>query len=104
MLAADPATGEIRCFLVGPRGCEITGMVQTPDLRTIGFGMATSGGGRKALAARKQPPRRPVTQCKAPHEGNQADGERPKRDVFLAEMAAAVPLTNFEKREPVKTP
>jgi uncharacterized protein len=35
MLAADPATGEIRRFLVGPRGCEITGMVQTPDLRTL---------------------------------------------------------------------
>ena len=35
MLAADPTTGEIRRFLVGPPGCEITGMVHTPDLRTL---------------------------------------------------------------------
>ena len=31
MLAADPATGEIRRFLVGPVGCEITGIDMTPD-------------------------------------------------------------------------
>jgi secreted PhoX family phosphatase len=35
MLAADPATGEIRRFLVGPRGCEITGVITTPDQRTM---------------------------------------------------------------------
>ena len=34
MLAADPATGEFRRFLVGPRGCEITGFTTTPDNRT----------------------------------------------------------------------
>jgi uncharacterized protein len=35
MLAADPETGEIRRFLVGPRGCEITGVITTPDQRTM---------------------------------------------------------------------
>ena len=35
MLAADPATGEIRRFLTGPRGCEITGATATPDGRTL---------------------------------------------------------------------
>ena len=35
MLAADPVTGEIRRFLVGPRGCEITGVITTPDQRTM---------------------------------------------------------------------
>ena len=35
MLAADPATGEIRRFLVGPRGCEITGVITTPDQQTM---------------------------------------------------------------------
>jgi uncharacterized protein len=35
MLAADPATGEIRRFLVGPRGCEITGITTTPDQTTM---------------------------------------------------------------------
>jgi uncharacterized protein len=34
MLAADPATGEFRRFLVGPKGCEVTGFTTTPDGRT----------------------------------------------------------------------
>jgi secreted PhoX family phosphatase len=34
VLAADPATGELRRFLVGPKGCEITGFTTTPDNRT----------------------------------------------------------------------
>ena len=35
MVAADPATGETRRFLVGPRGCEITGVITTPDQQTM---------------------------------------------------------------------
>ncbi len=35
MLAADPATGEIRRFLTGPWGQEITGVVTTPDGKTM---------------------------------------------------------------------
>ena len=35
MLAADAATGETRRFLVGPTGCEVTGVVMTPDLTTM---------------------------------------------------------------------
>jgi len=35
MLAADPLTGEIRRFLVGPKGSEVTGITSTPDLRTL---------------------------------------------------------------------
>jgi secreted PhoX family phosphatase len=35
MLAADPLTGAVKRFLTGPRGCEITGVVMTPDLRTM---------------------------------------------------------------------
>jgi secreted PhoX family phosphatase len=35
MLAADPDTGEIRRFLTGPRGCEVTGCITTPDGRTM---------------------------------------------------------------------
>jgi uncharacterized protein len=35
MLAADPKTGEIRRFLTGPVGCEITGATSTPDGRTM---------------------------------------------------------------------
>jgi len=35
MLAADPKTGELRRFLTGPVGQEITGVVMTPDQRTM---------------------------------------------------------------------
>lgn len=35
MLAADPATGEIRRFLTGPVGCEVTGVITTPDMKTM---------------------------------------------------------------------
>lgn len=35
MLVANPETGEIKRFLVGPVGCEVTGVVTTPDRRTM---------------------------------------------------------------------
>jgi len=35
MLAADVGTGEVRRFLTGPVGCEVTGVTTTPDLRTM---------------------------------------------------------------------
>ena len=35
MLAADVKTGEIRRFLTGPSGCEVTGATATPDGRTM---------------------------------------------------------------------
>jgi len=35
MLAADPATGEIKRFLTGPWGQETTGVVSTPDGKTM---------------------------------------------------------------------
>lgn len=35
MLAADPKTGVVRRFLTGPRGCEVTGVALTPDLKAM---------------------------------------------------------------------
>ncbi|WP_240636088.1 PhoX family protein [Caldimonas tepidiphila] len=35
MLACDPTRGEMRRFLLGPHGCEVTGLTATPDLRTF---------------------------------------------------------------------
>jgi secreted PhoX family phosphatase len=35
MLCADTSSAEIRRFLTGPRGCEITGITMTPDRRTL---------------------------------------------------------------------
>ena len=35
MLVADPTTGDLRRFLVGPAGCELTGWTTTDDGRTV---------------------------------------------------------------------
>ena len=35
MLAADPRTGEVRRFLTGPFGCEVTAVQFTPNMRTM---------------------------------------------------------------------
>jgi secreted PhoX family phosphatase len=35
MLVADPQTKEIKRFLVGPSGCEVTGITWTPDRKTM---------------------------------------------------------------------
>lgn len=35
MLVADPRTGELKRFLTGPLGCEVTGIAATPDFRTL---------------------------------------------------------------------
>ena len=35
MLVADPVSGDIRRFLVGPAGCEITGWTMTEDQTTL---------------------------------------------------------------------
>ncbi len=43
MLCADPETGETRRFLVGPRVCEITGVMVTPDERTMFVGIQHPG-------------------------------------------------------------
>lgn len=44
MLAADPATGEIRRFMTGPWGQEITGVITTPDGKTMFVNVQHPGG------------------------------------------------------------
>jgi len=44
MLAADPRTGEIRRFLTGPWGQEVTGVITTPDQRTMFVNFQHPGG------------------------------------------------------------
>lgn len=39
MLCGDPNTGEIKRFLTGPNGCEITGLTFSPDNRTLFVGI-----------------------------------------------------------------
>jgi len=43
MLCADPASGEIRRFMVGPVGCEVTGVSFAPDQRTLFIGIQHPG-------------------------------------------------------------
>jgi len=45
MLAADVTTGEIRRFLTGPNGCEITGATMTPDRRSLFINVQHPGEG-----------------------------------------------------------
>jgi hypothetical protein len=35
MLVAEPRTGKMKRFLVGPLGCEVTGVTATPDFKTL---------------------------------------------------------------------
>jgi hypothetical protein len=43
MLCADPQSGEIRRFLTGPVACEITGLIFSPDQRTMFVGVQHPG-------------------------------------------------------------
>lgn len=51
MLAADPANNEIKRFLTGPRGCEITGIVLTPDQQTMFINIQHPGESTTAFGA-----------------------------------------------------
>lgn len=50
MLVADPETGEIRRFLTGPIGQEITGVITTPDQRTMFVNVQHPGATTRAEA------------------------------------------------------
>ena len=43
MLIADPASGDIRRFMVGPKECEVTGLAFAPDRRTVFVGIQHPG-------------------------------------------------------------
>jgi uncharacterized protein len=62
MLACDPTKGEIRRFLVGPAGCEVTGLTATPDLRTLFINIQHPG----EPANERSDPERPLAVSKWP--------------------------------------
>ena len=51
VLAADPATGELRRFLTGPPGCEITGITFAPDQQTMFLNIQHPGEATAAIGA-----------------------------------------------------
>lgn len=80
MLAADPGTGEIRRFLVGPAGCEITGATSTPDGRTMFINIQHPG----ETANERSDPSRPRAVSNWPD--NRPDG-RPRSAIVVIRRA-----------------
>lgn len=71
MLAADVRSGETRRFLVGPRGCEVTGITATPDLTTLFVDIQHPG----ESASERADPDRPKAVSSWPDGGS---GARPR--------------------------
>jgi hypothetical protein len=65
MLAADVQTGEVRRFLTGPVGCEITGATMTPDLRTMFINIQHPG----ETPSERSDPEQPGKRSKWPYGG-----------------------------------
>jgi secreted PhoX family phosphatase len=82
MLAADIRTGAIRRFLTGPRGCEVTGVIMTPDARTMFVNLQHPGESPSERSIRRTPRRSA--------RGRTAPRGRPRAAtiVFAATMAA----------------
>ena len=74
MLACNPATGEIKRFLVGPRNAEVTGVVMTPDCKTMFVGIQHPG----ETPAERSDPAEPKRFSGWP---DYANGERPRSAV-----------------------
>jgi hypothetical protein len=55
LLAADPHSREVRRFLVGPRGCEITGITFSPDYTTLWINIQHPGISYPASDGRTRP-------------------------------------------------
>lgn len=55
LLCADPQTREVRRFLVGPRGAEITGITWAPDYRTLWINVQHPGISYPASDGRSRP-------------------------------------------------
>lgn len=55
MLVADPKTKIIRRFMVGPKGCEVTGITWTPDMKYIFVNIQHPGEGQSLEEAQAKP-------------------------------------------------
>jgi hypothetical protein len=57
MLACDPETKQVKRFMTGPYGCEITGVISTPDGKTMFVGIQHPGEGASDATDPTQPNR-----------------------------------------------
>lgn len=87
-LAADPDTREVRRFLTGPPGCEITGMTFAPDGRTLFVNIQHPGEGGEPAAGR---PNALSTWPSSQGYGPQAGGDTPAQ--HLRPRSATVVVT-----------
>ena len=55
LLIADPVSGELRRFLTGPKGCEVTGITWTPDQRLVFINIQHPGEGPDIADAQAKP-------------------------------------------------
>lgn len=78
LLAADPASGEVRRFLVGPVNCEITGLTQTPDGKTFFLNVQHPG----EVPDARSDPRQPDAYSRWPDGGV---GARPRSATIVIE-------------------
>lgn len=71
MLCADPASGRIRRFLTGPKGCELTGITMTPDGTSMFVNIQHPG----ETASERSDPAQPLAVSSWP-DGDKADRPR----------------------------
>lgn len=75
MLCADIASGEIRRFLTGPPGCEVTGVVTTPDGTAMFVNIQHPG----ESSSERSDPKKPAAVSSWPDGG----GRRPRSSTVL---------------------
>ena len=79
MLAADPVTRQVKRFLTGPYGAEVTGITATPDNRTVFVGIQHPGEG----AGDAGDPTRPEKISKWPNCQGYGPAGRPRSAVVV---------------------
>ncbi|OZI82793.1 PhoX family protein [Bordetella genomosp. 2] len=80
MLVANPATREIRRFMTGPVGCEVTGITWTPDQKFLFINIQHPGEGPGVASAQADP-----LQASTWPDGAQASRPRPATVVIWKE-------------------
>lgn len=76
MLATDPTNADLRRFLTGPRGAEITGLIITPDQQTMFINIQHPGESTTAWGTPS--PANPRAVSNWPDYGRLADRARPR--------------------------
>ena len=85
MLVADPKTKVIRRFLVGPKGCEMTGITWTPDLKYLFVNIQHPGEGQSLEDSQNNP-----TAVSTWPDAEKADRPRPATVVIWREDGGVV--------------